>query len=197
MLSVRISSASRREKEAAAALLSKAAESHREGRPAEARAALTDLASRFPWRQADLARAQEMEKAWNAEAARALKEIQLGLDDLMASPAPVIRDALCARVAKLLKDFSGSPSEAELKSVEEKIRRLLPGKSRPAEELPDPAALLAKVKAHLEREELGFAELFLNLARGMKLDSGLKTEVQHLEEILAERRSRKAEEEVR
>jgi hypothetical protein len=61
----------------------------------------------------------------------------------------------------------------------------------------DPAALLAKVKAHLENEELGFAALCLDLAKGMKLDAGLKTEAQHLEGILAERRTRRASEEVR
>jgi pSer/pThr/pTyr-binding forkhead associated (FHA) protein len=195
-LSVRISSASRREKEAAAALLARAAQFRREGKPAEARNALTELASRFPWRQADLARAEEMEKGWNAEAERALKEIQLGLQDLTASPAPVIRDALLARVAELLKVFPGSPAEPELKAVEEKIRRLVPEKARTTGEA-DPAALLSKVKAHLENEELGFAALCLNLAKGLKLDAGLKLEAQHLEEILAERRTRRASEEVR
>src|SRR5204862_7401043 len=67
-VTLRISPYSRRENDAAASLLGAAAQAYREGKPLEARAMLEDLRKRYSWRQADLARAEEVQKSWDAEA---------------------------------------------------------------------------------------------------------------------------------
>jgi pSer/pThr/pTyr-binding forkhead associated (FHA) protein len=192
---VRISPLSRREDEAVAAILRDAASLHREGKPAEARERLKELETRYPWRAADIARGAELVKGWNEEGEKAVQEVEAGLSDLAASPSPVIRDALLARVGMVLQRFQETPARARLVEAEKKIRSLIPPEVRAADTALEP--LLKEARAHLDRGEIGLADLCLQLARASKLTSREEEDLGHLAQLVAERRKQRASEEVR
>jgi pSer/pThr/pTyr-binding forkhead associated (FHA) protein len=193
-LSVRISPFSRREEEAAAGILAEAGRLHREGKPAEARGRLDELRKRYPWRAADLLKCAEMEKAWNLEAEGTLESIRSGIEDLRATPAPVIRDALLARIEILKGRLNGTPSEGKLDALARDILKVLPLKG---EERQAPVPLLQEARAYLDRGQPGLADLCLQIARQGKLTDAEEAEAGHLAGLIAERRKQRSIEEVR
>ncbi len=196
---VRISPFSRREEEAAAALLKDAGELHGAGKAGDARARLEELRKRFPWRADAIARADDLEKSWAAEAESTLKSIAAGVEDLRMTPVPVIRDALLARIAAARSRFEGMPAERALDDAAGVVRKLVPDEKAPVDA--PRTTFLQEARTHLDRGEVGVAELFLRLARGLAGDAKLSDEddasAKHLEGLIAERRKQRAAGEVK
>jgi hypothetical protein len=196
MISLRISPFSQKEDESVAALIKEAARCQRDLEPLQARAHLKALRERFPWRTADLNRAAEMEKKWDQEAERALREIESGLEDLRQSPSSVIRNALLSRAETFLKRFGGSPSERTIRNLVDQIKKISPA-PRFGQNVVKPGELLQRSRTYMEQGNYGLADLFLSMARAADLDPEQKQDASHLNELIGERRKRRAAEEIR
>jgi len=195
-LTLRVSPFSRREEEAAAALLREAGDLHGAGKAPEARECLDGLRRKFPWRTGDLARAESLEKSWLAESERALKSIQEGIEDLRASPAPVVRDAILGRIEGLRPSLRGLPMEKALDDVAKEVNRIVPAAARAVPASPEVSGLTA-ARTHLDRGEFAQADLFVRLARQGQLTPEEQEEARHLEDLIKERRVQRSLEEVR
>jgi hypothetical protein len=137
-----------------------------------------------------------MEKKWDQEAARALREIESGLEDLRQSPSSVIRNALLARAETFLKRFAGSPSERTIRNMVGQIKKISPD-PRLGQKTVSSGELLQRSRTFLEQGSYGLADLFLSLARASRLDPEQEQDASHLTELIEERRKRRAAEEMR